>query len=131
MSVNIGMISIWLSFVLGLGATVYSIISYFGNDETAKKISNQLEIACAGITTFAIVLMTYYLINIHTIYNYVYQHSSADLAWVYKVSALWAGQEGSFLLWTWFILLMLLLMQYTGHTKYLVNTKLMGMTSSI
>ncbi len=131
MSVNLGMISIWLSLVFGLGATVYSIISYFNRDETAKQISQKLEIACAGAITFAIVLMTYYLLNVNAAYNYVYQHSSADLALVYKISALWAGQEGSFLLWTWFILLMLLFMQYTGHTKYLVNTKLMGMTRSI
>jgi cytochrome c-type biogenesis protein CcmF len=84
MSVNLGMISIWLSLVFGLGATVYSIISYFNRDETAKQISQKLEIACAGAITFAIVLMTYYLLNVNAAY-----------------------------------------------TKYLVNTKLMGMTRSI
>ncbi|MGP8337142.1 MAG: cytochrome c biogenesis protein CcsA [Methanosarcinaceae archaeon] len=128
---NVGMILIWISFALGFGATVYSVISYYNRDETTKKISEKLEIACAGTITFAIVLLTYYLFIVNATFNYVYQHSSADLEWYYRISALWAGQEGSFLLWTWFILLMLLLMQYTGHTKHLANTKLMDLTRTI
>ena len=128
---NYGMILIWISFALGLGATVYSVISYFGRDETAKEISKKLEIACAGTITLTITLLTYYLFTIQAAFNYVYMHSSADLAWYYRISSLWAGQEGSFLLWTWFILVMLLFMQYTGHTKYFANTKLMDLIRAI
>ncbi|MGP8329357.1 MAG: cytochrome c biogenesis protein CcsA [Methanosarcinaceae archaeon] len=128
---NVGMILIWISFAFGFGATVYSVISYLNRNESAKNISKKLEIACAGTISFAIVLLTYYLFIVNASFNYVYQHSSTDLEWYYRISALWAGQEGSFLLWTWFILLMLLLMQYTGHTKHLANTKLMDLTRTI
>ena len=32
-------------------------------------------------------------------YNYVYSHSSSETELIYKISSLWSGQEGSFLLW--------------------------------
>jgi len=32
-------------------------------------------------------------------YQYVYSHTSRNTALIYKISALWSGQEGSFLLW--------------------------------
>ncbi len=35
-------------------------------------------------------------------YGYVAGYSSTDLSLLLKVSALWAGQEGTFLLWLWF-----------------------------
>ena len=41
-----------------------------------------------------------YLIFTHQYqYALVYQHSSNDLPWYFLLSSLWAGQEGSFLLW--------------------------------
>lgn len=32
-------------------------------------------------------------------YKYVYSHSSSETELIYKISSLWSGQEGSFLLW--------------------------------
>lgn len=32
-------------------------------------------------------------------YQYVYNHTSRDTTLIYKISSLWSGQEGSFLLW--------------------------------
>lgn len=32
-------------------------------------------------------------------FYYIYSHSSSDLEFIYKLSALWAGQQGSLLLW--------------------------------
>ncbi len=34
-------------------------------------------------------------------FEYVANHSSADMALVYRISAFWAGHEGSLLLWLW------------------------------
>ncbi len=38
--------------------------------------------------------------------RYVYAHTNAHLPLAYTISALWAGQEGSLLLWLWFACLM-------------------------
>jgi len=48
-------------------------------------------------------LMYNFLISNFKIF-YVWQYSSTDLAWYYKLSATWAGQEGTFLLWACIVL---------------------------
>ena len=44
-------------------------------------------------------LMIYYLITVNCEYSYVYSHTSRDTLPAYRITALWSGQEGSFLLW--------------------------------
>lgn len=57
-----------------------------------------------GVTTvligFASVLLVYLLLSNRFEYFYVFKHSSISLPLIYKITAFWAGQEGSFLLWT-------------------------------
>lgn len=48
-------------------------------------------------------LMISYLLGDRFDYNYVYNHSEIGQAALYKVSALWSGQEGSFLLWSFIL----------------------------
>ncbi|MGM0770946.1 MAG: cytochrome c biogenesis protein CcsA [Halobacteriota archaeon] len=128
---NFGMVLIWIAFILGASSTVYSIIHLRTDSAHSGSLSRKLEIGCAAVITIAILMLTYYLITVSASYVYVYMHSSIDLEFVYRLSALWAGQEGSFLLWTWFTLLMLLAMQYTGHTKELFDTRVMNITRAI
>ncbi len=128
---NIGMILIWLSFIAGCGATAYSVKHYINNNKAAEKTSKNLEIVSALTTSLSMLVLTFQLLKVNASYDYVFKHSSTDLPFFYKVSALWAGQEGSLLLWAWAILIMLLFMQYTGHTKQFVNSKLMDATRMI
>jgi cytochrome c-type biogenesis protein CcmF len=128
---NFGMIFIWMAFILGTVSAGLAVIGLLRSDERAISRSKQFELWCAVLTTFAIMLLTYYLFTVSASYVYVYLHSSIDLEWLYRFSALWAGQEGSFLLWTWFTLMILLVMQYTGHTKELADTKLMNIIRAV
>jgi cytochrome c-type biogenesis protein CcmF len=52
---------------------------------------------------FFVFLASAYLMYLFLTHNfkveYVHNYSSSDLPWFYLVSAFWAGQEGSFLLW--------------------------------
>ncbi len=41
-------------------------------------------------------------------YSYIWENSSRDLAPIYKLSGVWAGAKGSFLLWTWMMSAVLL-----------------------
>jgi cytochrome c-type biogenesis protein CcmF len=43
-------------------------------------------------------------------YTYVYNHSSNETELIYRISALWSGQEGSFLLWALILTIMGLFM---------------------
>lgn len=54
-------------------------------------------------TVAALILMVIHLVSSDFGYLYVYSHSSLDTGLIYKISALWSGQEGSFLLWAFII----------------------------
>ncbi len=55
------------------------------------------------IIAFAMVLLLLAFLGNDFSLHYVYQHSSLEQPLLYKVSALWAGQEGGFLLWLFFL----------------------------
>lgn len=58
-------------------------------------------IASTGIV-FSIVLMIYLLMTHHFEYAYVFSYTNRSLSKFYLFSALWAGQEGTFLLWLFY-----------------------------
>jgi len=64
-----------------------------------KKISLALWRLSAALIALAAALMVVFQILSRFEYQYVYDHISRDMALIYKISALWSGQEGSFLLW--------------------------------
>ncbi|WP_406660937.1 cytochrome c biogenesis protein CcsA [Methanolobus sp. ZRKC3] len=128
---NIGMILIWLAFITGWGATAYSIRTYTTNDKSSRASSKKWELISAAAISLSILTLIFQLLKVNASYDYVFRHSSTDLPIFYKISSLWAGQEGSLLLWTWAILAMLLFMQYTGHTKQFTNTRLMDITRMV
>ncbi|MGC9197489.1 MAG: heme lyase CcmF/NrfE family subunit [Acidobacteriaceae bacterium] len=67
--------------------------------ETSRRagIASFIAVSCAG---FALVWAAF--TNDFTV-DYILHHTSRDLAWYYKFSALWSGQEGSLLLWAWLL----------------------------
>jgi len=96
---NISQIIIVFAFFASLGASVI----YFINGK--KKFQRLLPIAARlyDIGTLAGVIasfaMLYYLLTHQFQYDYVVKYSSIHQPFVYLVSALWAGQEGTFLFW--------------------------------
>ena len=63
-----------------------------------------------------IIVTLFYLIYQHAFeYHYIWSHSSNALPTHYMISAFWEGQEGSFLLWSfWHAVLGLLLIRFAG-----------------
>ena len=68
-----------------------------------------------GISVLGIIICMFIMIYNHYFeYQYVWQHSSKSLPTRYIISCFWEGQEGSFLLWIfWNILLGLILIRIT------------------
>ena len=65
-----------------------------------------------SILTFILVsavllLLTDYFLTSNMDYLYVWSNSSTDLGSLYRLSGVWAGAQGSFLLWIWFMTLVL------------------------
>lgn len=90
-------------FILVIAAFIYFAAAMTGilinKKPFARKLANILLITSAILITLDMLLLIYYQVHHDFRFAYVYEHTSFDLAPAYLVSALWAGQEGSFLLW--------------------------------
>jgi len=56
--------------------------------------------ACLGLT-ITLAVLAWALVVKDFQFEYVAQYTSRELPWHYSLSALWVGQAGSLLLWTW------------------------------
>lgn len=76
----------------------------------------------------AIFSVLYYVITHHLFeYNYAYQHSNKELPMKYLLSCFWEGQEGSFMLWTfWHCMLGLVVMRYSKTLESRAMTVISG-----
>lgn len=109
---EIGKGLIALSFV----AALLSVIGYL-NATFQKQTSHPWQLlgrasfAVHGISIFGIfALLIYIIFNHYFEYYYVWFHSSTDMPQQYIFACIWEGQEGSFLLWTfWHVILSLVI----------------------
>lgn len=107
---QVGQFLIYLSFITAL----LSFASYtWGTNaketliESNWKKMGRSAFLIHGLSVFAIIgLIFYMMINKYYEYEYVWGHVSDDLPFRYIFSAFWEGQEGSFLLWLfWHVVL--------------------------
>ncbi|MDO8587926.1 MAG: cytochrome c biogenesis protein CcsA [Armatimonadota bacterium] len=97
---QIGTILLWLCMATTLAAIAAYVTSAFKRSSLAVARGCYCAMMACAVAT-SVYLMALILNNCYDI-NYVSAYSSPDLPLVYKVSAFWAGQEGSFLLWALF-----------------------------
>ncbi len=73
--------------------------------------------ALALVSTVAMGVLLYQFLTNDFSNNYVFNHSSSDLSAFYRFSALWAGNEGSLLLWEWLVLVYAAIAAYFPHRE--------------
>ncbi len=98
----------FFSIVLALVASVVAAF-YFYNAHSAYQTQRSGKAAytrglscywgAAGLAGIAALYLLYIILSDNFQYAYVFSYSSRDLSLAYKLSAFWAGQEGSFMLW--------------------------------
>ena len=103
--------------VLSFTASIVAMLSYafqvYRKEEeslTWNKLA-RFSFFIHACSVFGIISLLFYLIQSHYFeYYYVWQHSSTTLPAKYMWACLWEGQEGSFLIWTvWHVVLSILL----------------------
>jgi len=112
-----------LSFV---GALLSTIAYTFAHKDRLLPEANQWKtIARTGFLVHSaavigiIVVMFWMLFNHYFEFHYVWQHSNKEMPMQYILSCFWEGQEGSFLLWTfWNMVLANLLMRIAGAWEF-------------
>ena len=110
---KIGQLFVVLSFIFSLLALFSYTFSTLGYEE--RKVSykrlGRLSFGLHALAVLGIIVTLFYIIYSHYFeYHYAWSHSSKALPTHYIISCFWEGQEGSFLLWTfWHALLGLVL----------------------
>lgn len=106
---QLGHIFIILSFVtIAFTAfAAYKQSKQFHSDDNSWKLLSRISFLIHGISVFSIIgLLFYIMLGKHYEYGYAFDHVSDELPWRYIFSAFWEGQEGSFLLWMfWHVIL--------------------------
>ncbi len=102
---------LYLSFCSAILAAVAYYLSVRNEDKSWCKIANTAFIIHSVAILTVITTIFYLMISHRFEYRYVLEHVSADLPMRYIFSAFWEGQEGSFLLWMfWHVILGLIIL---------------------
>ena len=110
---DIGYAALALTLAVTLYAATAAVVgARRGYPELIISARNGL-IAAAGLTTLAALVLFYLLLARQFEVAYVYEHVSTHLPVLYTISAFWAGEEGSLLLWLWFLSLLTLGVVYS------------------
>ena len=120
-----------LAVVVSFGTAIISTFAYLFAANNPEEKSWQ-KIATAAfythtISVLSVVLMLFLIIRLHLFeYHYAWQHSSTDLPLEYMVSCFWEGQEGSFLLWIfWHVVIGNILVRSAKSWKFEVMAVVM------
>jgi cytochrome c-type biogenesis protein CcmF len=110
-----GAIALWVAFFALVASTYFYVRSLRGHTEARAWARQAYGLATTGVLIAAGVLL--YLILTHDFrIHYVYSYSDLSLPTRYLISTMWAGQEGSFLLWLmWGMVVGLPLIRYAQH----------------
>ena len=113
---------------LGIGllitALIFSTLSILGFISGKLLKQNWLQIAariCVGATalmlTVAMANLIYALLTHNFSIEYVAEYTSRDLGTLYLICAIWAGNEGTLLLWGWIVSLVAVAVLFTSHDR--------------
>ncbi len=96
---ELGNIALTLAFVLSILLAVYPLWGAQRQHDTLMATAKPLAIGLFIFTAIAYGCLTYAFVVDDFSVAYVAQHSNSKLPLYYKVTAVWGGHEGSFLLW--------------------------------
>lgn len=104
----LGNFTLILAFVACVYALVTSLASTRGSLSALSAQSLFLSARAATIAVFAMLAVSIFSLGYSFIANdytnqYVWQFSNRDMAWYYKLSAIWGGMDGSMLLWAFIL----------------------------
>ena len=112
------------AIILGFIAALLSGYAYFVSTKNRNdgalsqswKLIGRYSFMVHGVMILSLIgLLFFAMYNHYYEYSYVYAHVSADLPLKYILSAFWEGQEGSFLLWMfWHIILSIFVVKTSG-----------------
>jgi cytochrome c-type biogenesis protein CcmF len=98
-----GSFALVLAFVCALYAFVGGIAAIITRHPLLIKSARQAGIAVCGLIFTATLSLVYLFFTDNYSVAYVVSHSNRDLSTFFKIAALWSGQEGSLLFWSFLL----------------------------
>ena len=103
---DVGFWALVLTLVVSVYSTVAFVLGARKRDGVLlESARNGAFIAAMAATAASVVLIVLLLTQDVTV-RYVYEHVNSHLPTAYRLSAFWAGQEGSLLIWLWMVTLL-------------------------
>ncbi len=99
----LGSLALLLAFLAALYAVVAGIVGILTRRTLLTKSARNAGMAVFALVTVAVACLEYFFFSNDFSLAYVVEHSNRALPPYYKFASLWAGQEGSLLLWTWLL----------------------------
>ncbi len=122
---DVGTAALLLALLLSIYATV---ASFLGARRSTKDITNSGQALIAsskntvfvvfGVLTPAVAIMEYFLLTGQFQVEYVAHYASRTQAFIYNLSALWGGQEGSLLFWGWVLSMFAVIVLIQNRRKH-------------
>ena len=98
---NFDEILIYLNPLLISSALYFGYSNLRNDNELSKRNFNSLLYAVLGIHSISLIILIYYFLKTDLRFAYVSDYSSEDLSIGYKLAGVWAGRDGTLLIWSW------------------------------
>jgi cytochrome c-type biogenesis protein CcmF len=122
----VGRFSLVIAFAAAIVGAVFYFLSARNKDERSVRyqyLGRKFFLGHSLMIMIACFFLFYILLNAFYEYRYVWVHVENDLNLGYKISAFWAGQEGSLLFWVLCqVVFGLLMIRYSGQWEARVMT---------
>ncbi|MGC1968780.1 MAG: heme lyase CcmF/NrfE family subunit [Candidatus Acidiferrales bacterium] len=99
----LGSLALLLAFLAAVYAVIAGIVGIVTRRVLLTKSARNAGMAVFVLVTIAVGCLEFFFFTNNFSLAYVAEHSNTALPPYYKFAALWAGQEGSLLLWTWLL----------------------------
>ncbi len=103
--IELGSYSLYLCFIITAYAAVTSLLGVALKERRMMDSAEAATYGIFGLLTITSAALLYAFVTDNFEIKYVYYYSDKALPMFYKVTAFWAGQEGSILLWAWLLAL--------------------------
>jgi cytochrome c-type biogenesis protein CcmF len=114
----LGSISLLLAFLAAVYALVAGIVGIITRRPLIIKSARNAGMAVFALVTIAAACLEYFFFTNDFSSAYVAEHSNRALPGYYKFAALWSGQEGSLLLWTFLLSMYAFLVLFLNRKKH-------------
>ena len=125
---NVGEILIYLNPLLVLCSIYFGFNNLKSRNDTYKRNFEALLSITLVTHTIALILLAYYFLVTDLRFEYVSDYSAEHLSLGYKLAGVWAGRDGTLLIWAWATILSINVERklHSGEDSQKQSTSLIG-----